>query len=119
MAVTNWPTITPGETPSSQVQVSPILAVVSFGDNYAQRSADGINAVTRIYQIDYGLLDSTNAATLRNFLNTNMFGQVVRKATVPTDGVQRNWMIESFSETVDTPTTRAFSIQLKQVFDIV
>ena len=119
MAVPNWPTITPGETPNSRVIVSPMLSVVSFGDNYAQRSAEGINAITRTYELQYGLLDTTNAATLRNFLNTYMFGQAVSKATIPTDGVVRNWMIESFNETVDTPTNRSFSIQLKQVFDIV
>lgn len=113
----NWPTLKMVENPSSNVSTSTRLKVVSFGDGYAQRTVDGINARPRTYQLNYTLLDSEDAATLRNFLEVNSGGQAVSKATVPTDGVVRKWMITSDNESVDTPTTRAFNITLVQVFD--
>lgn len=119
MAVDNWPTITPGETPASDVDVAMGVSVVTFGDDYAQRTVDGLNAVRLTYSVQYGLLNATMATTLRNFLNAHNGGQAVAKATVPTDGIVRYWMISGYKESVDTPTTKAFSIMLTQVFDIV
>ena len=118
MAVDNWPTITPGETPSSDVDTQMGVSVVTFGDDYAQRTVDGLNPVRRTYTVVYGLLTPAMATTLRNFIESHV-AVAVKKATVPTDGVVRTWMITSYKETVDTPTTKAFNIVLTQVFDIV
>jgi phage-related protein len=73
MAVT-YPTTIYGQ--ESAVQAAPRLIRTNFGDGNQAVIIDGINAINKNITLVHPLLESSDAAIIRNFLEANI-GQVV------------------------------------------
>ena len=85
----------------SSVDTQSRLLVSTLGDGYNQRTPDGINHIRRRMTVIHSYLSSTDADTLRDFYEANGDGTSIDCVTKPTDGVNRNWYIESWGESIE------------------
>lgn len=114
MAVT-YPTIIYGQ--DSKISTSPRLIRTGMGDGNQQVIKDGINHLDKAVVLVHPLLDSADAATIRNFLETYSDGSVVQIKNYMQDytgATTMNIVITGFQEEFDG-VTYTFSVSGEKV----
>jgi phage-related protein len=100
------------ESPESNVEMQIRLHTTEFADGYSQRVADGTNNLRRVYTFVTHLLPGTAATAMRDFLKYYSQGEQILKNTSPTDGTQRKWWVQTWTEQLDGPLHHSFQAVL-------
>ncbi len=114
MAVT-YPTIIYGQ--DSSVETNPRLIRNKFGDGNQAVIVDGINSLDKAITLVHPLLESSEASTIRTFLETNVGAviQIINYMQDYTGATTMNIIVTGWSENFDG-VTYTFSVKGEKVY---
>ena len=99
----------------AQQQRRPRVRVAQFGDGYQQRSADGINADPRVWQLTFGNRDDTEAAAIEAFLAAR--GALEAFDWTPPTGSAGTWVCPQWASTLETYGATTITATFSEVFE--
>lgn len=99
----------------AQEQRRPRVRVAQFGDGYQQRSADGINADPRVWQLMFGNRSDTEAAAIDSFLAAR--GARESFDWTPPRGSAGKWVCSQWSSTLENYGATTISATFVEVFE--
>lgn len=92
------------------------VITTKFGNGYEQRRADGINAITQTWQIEWLGLDEADKNLIIDEIESNIAGSF--DWTPPHKSVEYKYKIEDYSVTFHTSSLYSIAANLVQVFDV-
>jgi phage-related protein len=109
------PLFVPPRTPSQRTtsERQPRVIKTSFGDGYAQRSADGVNADLMKITLYWTGLTNEQAGGIENFM-AGLKGCLPFRYTLPWETTQRVWVGVKWNRSFDKPTA-LFSVDIEEV----
>lgn len=91
---------------------------VKFGDGYEQRAEDGINTRPRSGRWSWGLLSSSDADDIADFLSDNALTGF--RYTFPTESTERNYKVSAaITRNYLGGDLQSLSVQVEEIFDPV
>jgi phage-related protein len=103
-------------SPGSSVDVTPRVRKAPFGDGYAQRSGDGINAMVRTFNAQFAVISATEAQSLLDFFRERA-GYKPFRWTLPGEASPRQWIAPSWRKTYSESGVSDVTVSLEENFD--
>ncbi|WP_298983491.1 phage tail protein [uncultured Roseibium sp.] len=111
-------TFTPPINPTYQSQESVDFNVLeaNFGDNYRQRTPDGLNAKNETYKVKWDVLSLPDGQTIYDFFEARG-GYEAFDYTLPGEVSSKKWTCKQFTRTRSGPDHVSISAEFRREYD--
>lgn len=99
----------------AQEKTTPRVLVLSFGDGYEQRAANGIHRVSRSWSLTFSNRTDVEAAEIIDFLSTA--GGVTGFTWTPPFGAVGTWKVSSWQHSITNYDVNNIVAEFIEVFD--
>ena len=96
--------------------MKPRVRKADFGDGYAQRTGDGLNAINRTVEASFAAITDTEAQTILDFLEERK-GYLPFRWTLPGETSPRQWIAPSWRKVFAANRVADVTVTLEQNFD--